>query len=273
MEIGIYSPPAAGHANPWLIEERGRFMAVDVGTRRDAQLLVRYMKEELMVEPNRLTFITSTHFHYDHIGGIEELLRLCPGSRVHFGKLVRDYIEGDKVLAVPSLRRWIRGLVPIVFGMPRKVKGTWYGMLSPHRGIPLPLMRRHNRISYDVDCDLIEGESPGDFTHWRVVETPGHTPDSLCFYCEKEGVLIAGDTILNMRGGGELNYFCTHPEGILSSYERLLSLSVSSLYPGHGAPILGVNKVLENVSLRGFETWAASDKKNPPSAYRPLLCL
>jgi glyoxylase-like metal-dependent hydrolase (beta-lactamase superfamily II) len=37
-----------------------------------------------------------------------------------------------------------------------------------------------------------EGDAVGDFI---VIHTPGHTPGSICLFCEKEGILMSGDTV------------------------------------------------------------------------------
>lgn len=34
-------------------------------------------------------------------------------------------------------------------------------------------------------------------THWRVIGTPGHTKDSVCYYCEEFKVLFTGDTLFH----------------------------------------------------------------------------
>ena len=34
-------------------------------------------------------------------------------------------------------------------------------------------------------------------THWRVIATPGHTKDSVCFYCEEQKILFTGDTLFH----------------------------------------------------------------------------
>ena len=61
---------------------------------------------------------------------------------------------------------------------------------------------------YKAECILDEGQQIPYLSHWKLIKTPGHTPDSICFYSRDEGILISGDTILNMKGGGELNNFC-----------------------------------------------------------------
>ncbi len=249
----VHSLPPRGYANTWLIEENDRFMAVDVSTGHDAKQLCRYMRDTLNVSLEQLVVITATHFHVDHIGGIEALLSHCPRAQVHFNSRVGNYISGKEGLAVPPLSRWIMGAVSIAPRIPRALKGSIYGMGCPTWGTPTPLMRKRNAVSYDARCDLVDGSTPDGFPSWQVIETPGHTPDSICFYNEKDRILITGDTILNLRGRGELNSFCACPEDIRSSYNRLLDYPVESIYPGHGRAIIGKPGLLKHISRRGLE--------------------
>ncbi|MFJ4263757.1 MBL fold metallo-hydrolase [Paenarthrobacter nicotinovorans] len=73
----------------------------------------------------------------------------------------------------------------------------------------------------------------------RVVATPGHTSDSLCFQLPDDGPhgsVITGDTILG-RGTTVLDY----PDGRLGDYlnslDRLEALGAATLLPAHG-PVL-----------------------------------
>ncbi len=79
---------------------------------------------------------------------------------------------------------------------------------------------------------LFEGGtlSPGGGVRLQVMHTPGHSPDSLCFYLEEEGVLFTGDTIL---GGSTtaVNDLADY----MQSLRRLRALpNLRLICPGHG---------------------------------------
>jgi glyoxylase-like metal-dependent hydrolase (beta-lactamase superfamily II) len=83
-----------------------------------------------------------------------------------------------------------------------------------------------------------------------VIFTPGHSNDSLCLYCEGEGSLFVGDTpvVIQTRDN-------TYEDAFLDSLERIASLNVTAIYPGHGSPILSncnelIRQSLANVSKK-----------------------
>jgi glyoxylase-like metal-dependent hydrolase (beta-lactamase superfamily II) len=74
----------------------------------------------------------------------------------------------------------------------------------------------------------------------RVLATPGHTADSLCFHLPADGAVLTGDTVL-----GRGTTVVAHPDGRLGDYlDSLRSLQaltveggVDTVLPGHG-PVL-----------------------------------
>jgi len=91
---------------------------------------------------------------------------------------------------------------------------------------------------YKVSKTLKENDKIGDFT---VVETPGHSTGHLSFYREKDGVLIVGDTAVNMNLLTTVeglhqppNLFTTDKESNIKSIKKLASLRPKILCFGHG---------------------------------------
>jgi glyoxylase-like metal-dependent hydrolase (beta-lactamase superfamily II) len=88
------------------------------------------------------------------------------------------------------------------------------------------------------------GLRPGDSVRaggceLRVIETPGHSPDSVCLLLEADSAVLTGDTVLGrgttvIAGDGSLREY-------LASLDRLRELAdearLQALLPGHG-PLL-----------------------------------
>ena len=112
-----------------------------------------------------LRHVLCTHGHFDHIFGVDTLFE--------------EY--GVK----PRLHAADR---PLYDGMRLQVQaffGTSYDKTMPPLG-----------------DDLSDGEliTLGN-TQLKVLHTPGHSPGSVVFYCEKEKMLFAGDTLFRMSVG------------------------------------------------------------------------
>ncbi len=86
------------------------------------------------------------------------------------------------------------------------------------------------------DGDVVEV----DGLEVRIVGTPGHTSDSLCFVLPAERAVLTGDTVL-----GRGTTVVAHPDGRLGAYldslHRLHALAesqeVTAVWPGHGPVI------------------------------------
>lgn len=69
---------------------------------------------------------------------------------------------------------------------------------------------------------------------FKVIETPGHTPGGVCFYCQAHKKLISGDTLF--KGSiGNISFPTSRPDLMWDSLKKLSKLpSDTTVYPGHG---------------------------------------
>lgn len=81
----------------------------------------------------------------------------------------------------------------------------------------------------------------------EVISTPGHSSDSICLYCEKCGILFAGDTPVFIKSADE-----TYPESFIATLEKLYSWNVKKIYFGHGEPITESCSELIRASLKNI---------------------
>jgi hydroxyacylglutathione hydrolase len=238
-----------GYANTYLIEGENGFAAVDVGSNLAAEMIRDAVGELGEKKGYGLRLITATHFHIDHVGGIDRLKEFFPESEVYFATPVKKYLTGEEKLAIPPLSRWVTGLIPVVTRIGHQYRNYRQSFASKKVGIPLPIIRSFISLGYEPRCELAESSEIPCLSGWRLIETPGHTPDSVCFYDPEEKILLSGDTILNMEGTGELNRFCCSIHDIERSFKKISSLPVKTIYPGHGTPIMGVDDPLQKVKL------------------------
>ena len=95
-------------------------------------------------------------------------------------------------------------------------------------------MRR--QFSMEADQQLHDGDLLPYLSGIRVLHVPGHTPGSVCFYFEKEGLLFAGDTLF-AGSIGRTDTRELEEQLIRGIREKLLTLPDDTrVIPGHGNP-------------------------------------
>ena len=99
----------------------------------------------------------------------------------------------------------------------------------------------------DIDARIDDGDliHIGDL-EFKVIDTPGHTKDSICLYCEKEKLLFSGDTMF-AGTWGRTDLPSGNLEEIMDSInEKILILPDETMvYPGHDRPTtVGDEKVI-----------------------------
>jgi glyoxylase-like metal-dependent hydrolase (beta-lactamase superfamily II) len=103
----------------------------------------------------------------------------------------------------------------------------------------------------------IEMEDGGVFevagAHLEILGTPGHSPGSVCLYCEELGVVFSGDTLLKGRPGPHGDEYSDFAGQLTSIGENLLTLPPDTrVLPGHGP------ETTIATAEKQFDSWIAA---------------
>jgi len=176
--------------------------------------------------------LVSTHAHPDHVGGIPHVLDHAD-PEIYLPSRCENYLDGEKPRA-GGLANVIRFL-PVLAGQ-RFSFSTMREFARAGRSIGYggPEMLT---ISFTPDGFLSESSPPAHMPEWEVIEAPGHTDDSTCLYHRDSATLLSGDAVVTLDGRAWFNPEWVDTSLAEASEEKLRSLEVRHLLPGHGHPI------------------------------------
>jgi hydroxyacylglutathione hydrolase len=103
--------------------------------------------------------------------------------------------------------------------------------------MPLPSLR--------IDFYLKEGELRLGSQTFQIYQAPGHSPGSLTIYWPERKALFTGDVIF-YGGIGRTDFPEGNSKHLMDSIERMSSLDVEMLLPGHGDMVMGKDAILQN---------------------------
>ena len=94
-----------------------------------------------------------------------------------------------------------------------------------------------------------------------AIHTPGHYPDSLCFWNKKNDSIFTGDTMFVGRTGRTVGSKSNISHLYSSIYEQILKLSEQTIiYPGHHYGYTPSVTLKENITLSPFFQCSAEDE-------------
>jgi glyoxylase-like metal-dependent hydrolase (beta-lactamase superfamily II) len=92
----------------------------------------------------------------------------------------------------------------------------------------------------------------------EVIVSPGHTPGSICLYCEELGAVFSGDTLLASGPGRYCGEFPNFPAQLTAVGEYLLTLPPSTrVLAGHG------EEITVRAAERRFDSWVTAGPDAP----------
>lgn len=86
-----------------------------------------------------------------------------------------------------------------------------------------------------------------------ILHTPGHYPDSICFWNTKDRALFTGDTMFVGRTGRTIGTKSNIAQLYSSIYDKILQLSSKTqIYPGHHYGFKKSISLIDNIRLSSF---------------------
>lgn len=207
--------------------EANDFVLVDAGMPGSAEEIIAVTEERFGSE-SRPKAIILTHGHFDHVGGIIELINHW-NVPVYAHELELPYLKGEKSYPEPDA----------------SVEGGLVAKLSPFfPNEPINLGDRVQALPADGQVPFMKG--------YRWVQTPGHSLGHVSFFREEDQALIVGDAFVTVKQeylykvftqeqeiSGPPRYLTPDWEAAYQSVKRLAALKPAVAVTGHGLPMEG----------------------------------
>ncbi len=218
-------------ANTYLINDY-RMVIVDPGSELNVRLTLNYLQRFLQRTPADIDLIVLTHLHPDHTAGVDFL------HHMYTIPVAASTVARSFAVAEPQGGRVLAASITHLAGQVLPGALHHLDLFPPHYASQMKM----------VDLWLEDAAGLPYHSDWRVIVSPGHTPESLCLYNPFTYELLCGDTVITIEGGAPLLRGAADHRLLEETLHTLRSLEVFYLYPGHGRAILA-KRPLSNVSV------------------------
>jgi hydroxyacylglutathione hydrolase len=158
------------------------------------------------LDPKDIAIIANTHLHIDHASG-NEAFKALSGAKIALHPRQK---ENYQLIVIDGTK--LLGTEPVEF-----------------------------KEDFIVKDNLLQAED----LEIECIPSPGHTPDSVCYYLRKEKILICGDVLFEMNTG-RVDLPGGNADELRESIERLSRLDIELLLPGHMNGVAGADNVKRN---------------------------
>jgi len=180
-------------------------LLIDPGLTQFLPALIEEMQRD-GIDPKDIKLIANTHLHGDHCWANDDFKKL----------------SGAEILLHPIQKQ---------FGQAAAVQTSQFFGVSA-------VEFSEDRLMDNERLNLGE-------TEIELIPSPGHSPDSICYYCPNDKVLICGDVIFS-QNTGRVDLPGGSADQLKASIERLSQLDIEYLLPGHMDIVVGRENVKNN---------------------------
>lgn len=158
------------------------------------------------IDPKDINIITNTHLHPDHYWANEGFKNIS-GAKIIIHLLHKKFYD------------WIITEASNFLGL--------------------------EGLKFEADSYLDNNKLSTGHMDFELIHSPGHSPESICFYCKSEKILIPGDVIF-AQNTGRVDLPGGNAEELKQSIEELSQLEIEYLLPGHMDVVTGTEVVKGN---------------------------
>ena len=206
---------------------RGKWVLIDAGMPKSGSRIIE-VAEERFGKGTRPESVILTHGHFDHVGGIVELINKWRVP-VYAHPLEFPYLTGKMDYPEPD--------ASVEGGMLAKISSIY-----PHQAIDISGALQPLPSNFSVP----------DLPEWKWIHTPGHSPGHVSFFRERDRLLLPGDAFITVRQdsfykvliqkkevNGPPRYLTTDWQAARESVLKLQALEPAIVIPGHGSAMEG----------------------------------
>ena len=210
--------PFHGGGNVFLNLLKGdRIAVVDTGVEHTPCEVLQPALAEMGLALSDIDLILNTHAHMDHAGGNGEMKKLSKAS---------IYLHRDDLFMANSVQAQVEFMTAplIALDFPKE---------TVEERAEHTIFSAGQAVGADVVLSEVDTVDLGKGIVLRVIHNPGHTPGSISYFWESEGILLTGDGVqgIGSRPGGYPLYFnaCNYRR----SLAKLSQIDIRMMCLGH----------------------------------------
>ncbi len=214
---------------------------IDCGSSLDTKKLIRILKK-LKIDLSSFKYLTTTHHHFDHNGGLWQLY-----------ETLKDYNPEVKILTNQKTKELLNNYEEHL-ARGKRTYGNLIGSMNPIEESAFQIVEPSTNFNSEANkLDFIDSFSiNGSEVKLGILKTPGHTPDHQCPIFFKDNLIDfiqLGESVGTIYHASELITMPTsmptyyNHEEYMATLRNLKSLSPSKAGFGHFGVINGKENV------------------------------
>jgi hydroxyacylglutathione hydrolase len=233
--------------NCFLVKAGVQYILVDTGDKADWELFCKRL-QEAGVGLAQISHIILTHHDFDHSGLLNRIINENSKIRVvmsHFAKALLEKGESDLTRGKRLINKRIKLLWPlqlsrltIMLSTGKYIDQKSNGKFPPYYARPVDQLITSETRLKDLGISL-EG---------RIIETPGHTIDSITILFD-DGDALVGDAaanLLQLAGTKNCVVMLEDFDEYYRSWQKIIAGNARRIFPAHGNPF-SVEKLRKNL--------------------------